>query len=122
MSNKYNYPIKYVVLPVTTDLKYGYIKDRQSIIYFIVTKCFVTSKETKYLEDDIKERYKVVPPYTVDLKGDRMLPDYKFDECMNFLEKLIRMFLTSQMNNGMIEQHYLSNMFATLKNFRGKVL
>ena len=27
----------------------------------------------------------------------------EFDECMNFLEEFIRMFLTSQMNNGMIE-------------------
>ena len=56
---KYNYPIKYAIEPV-----FPYASGNGILLGYIVTKCYVVERTTRFLEDgSYKERYTIVYPF-----------------------------------------------------------
>jgi hypothetical protein len=76
---KYNYPVKYAIMPIykQTDWIQGLneLERDFEVIGYIVSKCYVLSEKTKYLEDGSKvKEYEVVFPYQ---KNDYMSDEFK---------------------------------------------
>lgn len=76
------FPVKYAVLPIAHDLSFGYRRDFDKYLFYIVIKCFVTNRSTDYLFDGVREKYNVVPSYRFDLEENN-IPDYRCGECFN---------------------------------------
>lgn len=86
---KYNYPIKYAVIPMIEQIDYCAEGERKySTVAYIATKCHLISKEEEYnIYGSKKIQYQVVFPYKsindTFTEFERVKPYYSYDRCAN---------------------------------------
>ena len=89
---KYNYPIKYAVMPIYGQVSFGLDKSIQ-IVGYIVSKCYIICDKLRYFEDGSRKReYEVVFPYQkkdITRRDDwqRVYPEFTYNnQCKNATE------------------------------------
>lgn len=91
---KYNYPVKYAIMPIYEQVGWmsglHELERNYEVVGYIVSKCYVVSKKTKYLEDGREEKeFEVVFPYqrtdyTRIHDWTRVYPEFNYNRnCIN---------------------------------------